>query len=95
MVSLYLCNKKSYDNLRESGLLCLPHPNTLKNITKNLKVEPGGDPSIYLLLKEEMEFKKEDIIGHLMMDKIKLRNGIAFNYNSNEITRFLAEQLNT
>ena len=93
-ISIYLYSKKSY-NLRESGLLCLPHTSTLKKITNNLKVKPGGDLNNYLPLKVEMELKKEEIIGHLMMDKIKLKNGIAFNCNSNDITGFLTEQLNT
>ena len=30
-----------------------------------------------------------------MMDEIKLKNGIVFNCNSNEVTGFLTEQLNT
>ena len=94
-MSLYLRSKKLYEDLRESGLLCLSHPSTLKKITKNLKVKPGGDPSIYLTLKKEMESEKEKIVGHFMMDQIKLKNGIAFNCNSNEITGFLAELLNT
>ena len=30
-----------------------------------------------------------------MLDEIKLKNGIAFNPNSNEVTGFLPEHLNT
>ena len=51
-MSLYLCRKRLYDNLIESGLLCLPHPNTLKKITKSSKVKLGSDPKIYLPSKE-------------------------------------------
>ena len=46
VLSLLLRNKKSYDDLRYSGLLRLPHPSTLKKITKDMNVLPGGDPSI-------------------------------------------------
>ena len=30
-LSILLRNKNSYDDLRESGMLCLPHPSILKN----------------------------------------------------------------
>ena len=94
-MSLLLRGKKSYDDLRDLGLLCLPQPSALKIITKNLKVLPGGDSSIYLTLKDEIEKLAGEVLGHIMMDEIKLNNGIAYNCNSNEVTGFVESQLNT
>ena len=94
-MALFLRNRKSYDDLRASGLLCLPSPRTLSNITKVTKVEPGGDPKLYMSILEENDDSEKDIIGHLMLDEIKLKNGIAFNAKSNEITGFVEGGLNT
>ena len=60
-----------------------------------MKVNPGGDPSIYISMKEELISADGDIVGHLMMDEIKLNNGISFNCKSNEITGFVEQQLKT
>ena len=46
-MSLYMRSKKSYDNLRSSGLIYMPYPSTLKKVTKYLKIYPEGDPNIY------------------------------------------------
>ena len=35
------------------------------------------------------------ITGHVMLDEIKLKNGISFNCKSKEIIRFLPDQMNT
>ena len=70
-IFLFLRNKKSYDVFRESGLLCLTHPNTLQPILKDLKFLPGEDPNIYLSLKEEMLELEKQVICHTMMDEIK------------------------
>ena len=94
-LSLYLRSKQVYDNLRDSSLLILSHPNILNNITTKLKIKAGGDPSVYLPLKDEINCEKEQIRGHPMMDEFKLKNGMAYNCNSNEIARFVADQLNT
>ena len=76
-MSLYLRNRKSYDELRMSGLLCLPDPRHLRRISGKLKVSEGGDPMIYSMFQEEVEQRKSGhcstLIGHLMLDKIKLK----------------------
>ena len=46
-MSLYLTSKSGYNTLRDSGLLYIPDPSTLAIINKDLKINPGGDPSIY------------------------------------------------
>ena len=74
-MSLFLRNKKSYDALRKSGLLCLQHPTTLKKITKYMKVLTGGDPTIYLSLKDEISKLKHKVVGRIIMDEIKLKIG--------------------
>ena len=72
-MALFLRNRKSYDDLRASGLLCLPSPRSLSNITKVTKVEPGGDPKLYMSILEDNDDSEKDIIGHLMLDEIKLK----------------------
>ena len=94
-MSLYLTSKSGYNTLRESGLLSLPHPSTLSGIKQDLKIQPGGDPSMYQSFLKEVNYCEHDVTGHLMVDKIKLKNGIAFNVQNNEIKGFIKEQLNT
>ena len=60
-----------------------------------MKVQPNGDPDIYLYSKEEQSKSKGEVTRHLMMDEIKLKNVIAFNRSNNEITGFVIDQLNT
>ena len=57
-MSLYLRSRKSYDELRSSGLLCLPDPRHLRRISGTMKVGEGGDPMIYSLFQEEIEQRK-------------------------------------
>ena len=94
-MSLFMTSKSGYNMLRESGLLSLPHQSTLSDIKQDMKIQPGGDPSIYLSFKKEVKLSCIDVIGHLMVGEIKLNNGIAFNVHNNEITGFVKEQLNT
>ena len=84
-MSLFLTHKKLYDHLRDSILLSLPHPIMLNNLSNDMKVLLGGDPSIYLIMKDEIEKLDNDIIGHIMMDEIKLKNGISYNCNNKEV----------
>ena len=46
-------------------------------------------------MKQEVEQSHECIAGHLMMDEIKLKNGISFNCKSKEVIGFLSDNLNT
>ena len=98
-MSLFLRNRNSYDELRNSGLLALPCPRVLRSLGKELKVGEGGDPLIYSMFKEEIQQRKgdnlDDIVGHLMLDEVKLKNGISYNCNSNEVTGFLPKRLDT
>ena len=54
---------------------------------------------IYSMFQEEVQERKSDsctsLVGHLMLDEIKVKKGIAFNSNSNKVTGFLPEHLNT
>ena len=51
--------------------------------------------NIYIPFQQEVQKIGKEVVSHLMMDEIKLKNGIAFNCMSNEITGFVTEQLNT
>ena len=94
-LSLFLRSKRGYDDLRSSGLICLPSPRLLASKTSHYKIRPGGDPSIYLMIQDEIAASKESIVGHLMMDEIKLKNGISFNCKNKEIIGFIPEEMNT
>ena len=94
-LSLYLQNKTSYDHIRRSGIVNLPHPNTLKSITKEMKYLPGYDPNVYFSMKTQMAGIKGPLVGHLMVDEIKLKNGLAWNCMNNEVTGFICDQINT
>ena len=42
-LTLYLRNKQSHDQVRKVGFIKLPHPSTLKNITRRIKFGPVLD----------------------------------------------------
>lgn len=67
----------------------------MKRITSQFKILPGYDPNVMYILKDQLHNLIDTIRGHLMMDKIKLKNGIMWNCMNNEITGFLEEDLNT
>ena len=94
-LSLFLRSKRGYEDLRASGLICLPSPQALSKRASKCKVQSGGDPSIYLMLKDEISASPDDIVGHIMMDEIKLKNGISFNCKSKEIVGFIPEEMDT
>ena len=98
-MSLFLRNRKSYDMLRLYGLLCLPDPRYLRKNSGQLKVKEGGDPLLYSMFQEEVQDRKQNninkIIGRLILDEIKLKNGIAYNCNSNEVTGFIPQHIDT
>ena len=50
-LSLYLKSKQGYDDLRASGLVCLPSPQKLNDRTQRLRVKDGGDHVVYMLMK--------------------------------------------
>ena len=84
--SLYSQNKISYDHIRRSGIVNLPHPITLKNITKEMKYLPGFDPSLYFTMKSQASSIIAPLIGHLIVDNTKLKNGLEWNCMNNEVT---------
>ena len=53
-LSLFLRSKRGYDDLRSSGLICLPFPRLLASKISHYKIIPGGDPSIYLMIQDEI-----------------------------------------
>ena len=78
-------NKSSYETLRETCALNLPHPNTRHKITREMKIHPGYDPSIYFTIRDQI-LSSSDIMGHLMLDEIRLENGLAWDCMNNEVT---------
>ena len=47
------------------------------------------------ILKDQLQNTKDIIRGHLMMDEIKLKNGIIWNCMNNEVTGLVEEYLKT
>lgn len=54
-MSLYLKNRKSCEELMMSGLLCLPNPRHLRQISGDMKVGEGGNHMIYSMFREEFQ----------------------------------------
>ena len=73
----------------------LPSAMTLNKLIKPFKVTEGYDPNVNFLLNLEQLKNGEPIRGHLMMDEIKLKNGVLWNCNDNTVTGFDVEELNT
>ena len=42
-----------------------------------------------------MKHSETSVIGHIMMDEIKLKNSIMWNWMNNEVTGFIKVELNT
>ena len=96
-LALYSRSKTGYEELKDSGILPLPSSRTLERLTEPFKVNEGFDPKVNFLLDLKSDHNKCGGIvkGHLMMDEIKLKNGIMWNPNSNVVTGFVTDDLNT
>ena len=80
--------------MRNQNAAMLPHENVLKRKLSLLKTKEGIDPKSILLLKYWKECKNVDMKGHLMMDEIKLKNGIMWNSMNGVVTGFISDDLN-
>ena len=78
-------------------MLPLPSASTLKKLTQPFKINEGFDPKVSYLFDVKNEISKHGgpVRGHLMMDEIKLKNGILWNPSYNVVTGFVKEELNT
>ena len=94
-MSLYMKSKAAYSELRSCNLLPLPSKEVLKRHLSVVVPTEGIDPMSMLFMKDICEKKNQAIEGHLMMDEIKLKNGIMWNCMNNVCTGFIAEDLNT
>ena len=92
-LSLYIRSKTSYKDIPKSGLIMLPSSYTMKKVTAQFRINPGLDPNIMYILKDQLKNMVEDINGHLIMDEIKSKNGIMWNCINNEVTGFAEEDL--
>ena len=93
-MSLFLKSKSSYQLLRNEKLLSLPSAEVLKKKMSLLKSSPGLDIKSFLFMKDIVERHAGKIKGHLMMDEIKLKNGIMWNCMNGEVTGFIGDELN-
>ena len=64
----------------------MPYPNTMKRITE--KAYPEADPNIHLPLKQDVSLLPNEVIRHIMIDEIKLKNSIAYNASNYKVKRF-------
>ena len=46
-------------------------------------------------MKQHIIRPPNTVQGHVMLDKIKLKNGLAWNYMNNEVTGFISDEMNT
>ena len=94
-LAMYMRSQGSYNDLRKSGAIKLPCANTVQKLTESFKVKEGYDPNVNFLLDLEKGQHGNTIKGHLMMDEIKLKNGVLWNCSNNTVTGFVMEELNT
>ena len=94
-MSLFLKNKSMYKELRENKDMSLPSSVSLYKKQSLLKPSPGADPTSMLFIKDLKQRTQGKIQGHLMMDEIKLKNGIMWNCMNNTVTGFIGDELNT
>ena len=95
-LSIYTRTKSGYDDLKKHNVICLPSKRTLEKYLSDLRPKEGMDPKSLLLLQDlKSKLKTEKLVGHLMMDEIKLKNGILWNCQNNVVTGFVTEQLDT
>ena len=68
-------SKSGYEDLKQSGIVPIPSSATLQRLTKPFKVNEWFGPKMNYLIDIENEIKKHGrpVIGHLMMDEIKLK----------------------
>ena len=91
---LFLKSKSSYELLRTEKVMSLPSSMTLKKKLSLLRPSPGLDMKSMFFMKDIIHRRAEKIKGHLMMDEIKLKNGIMWNCMNGEVTGFIADELN-
>lgn len=51
-------NKSCYNEVYQSGLICLPYPRALSYITRNVQRKEGEDHIIYLSCQDEIKLSK-------------------------------------
>ena len=83
-----------YEEIRDSKGMSLPSRNILNEKQSIFKSSPGIDPNCMQFIKDLKQRTKGNIIGHLMMDEIKLKNGIMWNCMNNVVTGFIHDELN-
>ena len=93
-VTLFLRSRSIYQAMGDSSVLKLPHPNTINKITREMKIYPGYNPSVYFTIKDQLT-SDSNVMGHIMLDEIKLKNGLAWNCTNNEVTCFISDEINT
>ena len=91
-LSLWTRSKKGYKIMFDSKLLVLPNPRTLHNIKrKNLATE-GNCPETYSRLADAIKKKGgNNLIGHIMVDEMKLCSDMCINTQDYECVAFLTD----
>ena len=92
-ITVYSRSKKGYNDLKESMAINLPAGRTLEMYLKPLRFKDGPQPKSYAMLNELNKSNSDQIYGHLMMDEIKLKNGIMWNCKNNEVTGYIPDEL--
>ena len=94
-ISLYSRTKCGYDDLKKEMPVALPSSRNIEQCLEPLRFKDGPQPISLAMLHEFNQNTQGKILGHLMMDEIKLKNGIMWNCKNNSVTDYIPDQLDT
>ena len=82
-------SKTAYDNIRESNIIMFPSSRQLNRTKNGLKVRHGFNTLLYSRLHDEFVRNHTGVVvGHVMMDEMKLKSGVMFHTKTHEVTGF-------
>ena len=80
---LHIKSPKAYKHLRDTELMPLPHPSTLRRVLSGLPIQYGFAEFVFKALEEEVKgLPPQQRMGVLVFDEVKLREGIEYDRNN-------------
>lgn len=70
---LLFISPHAYKFLRSSGLIVLPHPNTIKNLCSNVNVNPQSSCFLSYIKEKQKSLKSNDCYITVMVDEIHIK----------------------
>ena len=94
-LAMWTRSKKGYEELRNSGILCLPTPSLLKKNLSHVSVHEGLCPNIYSDFKDDKhQSKPDEKKGMIMCDELKFKTQLYWNTTSDKLVGFATESGN-